>query len=84
MRLKGVFKTAKYMCLITSCSSWERKYEVKTKSAMKCAEEYGRCEWGERVRVYAPSTGRVISEVRYAKEWGGYYRTCVDNEYIDD
>ena len=61
-------------CIIDSDSSFPRTYDVKTKSAMKCAKEYGRCEGGEIVRVYAPR-GKLISEARWTPEDGGrYYR----------
>lgn len=66
----------KYICTITSNSSYGREYEVETKSAMKCAEMYGRYEGGEVVTVKTKS-GKVLSEVRYTSEDGGKYYRCV-------
>lgn len=65
-------------CVIWSNSSNGREYDVKTSSAMKCAQEYGRCEGGEVVQVLSPS-GKVLSEVRWTPENGGkYYRAEVN------
>lgn len=64
-------------CIIESHSSFPREYEVQTKSALKCAKEFGRCEGGEIVRVYAPR-GKLISEARWTQEDGGrYYRAAI-------
>lgn len=64
-----------YICKITSNSSLEREYEVKTKSAMKCAKEFGRCEGGEIVTVVTKKSGKVLSCVMWTPENGGeYYR----------
>lgn len=60
-----------YICIITSSSSYGREYSVNTRSALKCAAMYGRCEGGEIVRV-TRKNGRVISEARY-----------INNEYIN-
>lgn len=63
-----------YTCIIYSNSSKGREYEVATTSAMKCANEYGRCEGGEVVTVYRKN-GAPISQVRWTPEDGGkYYR----------
>lgn len=59
-------------CVITNDFSLGREYEVKTTSAMRCAEEYGRCEGGETVTVFSPS-GKPISQVRWTPEDGGKY-----------
>lgn len=59
-------------CIITSNFSYGREYEVKTSSAMKCAETYGRCEGGEVVTVLSPS-GKPLSQVRWTQEDGGKY-----------
>jgi len=72
-----------YKCIIWSNSSNEREYEVNTKSAMKCAEMYGRCEGGEIVRVVQQNE-KVLSEVRWTPEDGGkYYRTNVKGWAVD-
>lgn len=59
-------------CIIYSNSSLVREYEVTTKSAMKCAELYGRYEGGESVEVYSTS-GKLLSRVIYTPENGGKY-----------
>lgn len=66
---------SKYICTIASNSSLGREYEVDTKSAMKCAEKYGRYEGGEIVTVSTKS-GKTISAVRYTPEDGGRYCRC--------
>lgn len=63
-------------CVIWSNSSNCREYEVKTSSAMKCADEFGRCEGGEVVQVFSPS-GKILSEVRWTPEGGKYYRVVI-------
>lgn len=63
---------AMYTCIITSNFSLGREYEVSTKSAMKCAEEYGRCEGGEKVTVKTKS-GKILSQVIWSPEDGGKY-----------
>lgn len=60
---------------ISSNSTVERSYPVKTASAYKVAQTYGRCEGGEVVRVYSPR-GRLLSEARYTPEDGGHYYRC--------
>lgn len=66
-----------YICTISSNSSNEREYTVKTKSAMKCAESLGRCEGGEVVTVRTKS-GRILSRVMWSPEMGGsYYRVTI-------
>ena len=62
-----------YICKITSNSSLEREYEVKTKSAMKCAQEFGRCEGGEIVTVMTKKSCRILSCVMWTPEDGGKY-----------
>lgn len=66
----------KYMCVIWSNSSLSRKYEVTTRSAMKCALEYGRAEGGEVVQVQSKS-GKVISAVAWNPEYRNYCRQCI-------
>ena len=64
-----------YKCVIWSNSSTGREYEVHTRSALKAAQMYGRCEGGEVVQIRTRS-GKVISEARWTPEDGGkYYRT---------
>ena len=62
----------KYICTITSNFSNGRQYDVDTKSAMKCAESYGRCEGGEEIAVSTKS-GKPISKVIWTPENGGQY-----------
>ena len=70
-------KKATYKCYIHCNGGWDREYDVDTKSALKCAEMYGRCDGGEVVTV-ATKSGRILSRVRWTPEDGGrYYR-----EYI--
>ena len=67
-----------YICKVSSNSSREREYEVKTKSAMKCAKEFGRCEYGEVVTVTTKKSGKVLSRVMWTPENGGeYYRAQI-------
>ena len=62
----------KYKVIVTSNFSYGREYETDSKSAMKAAQEYGRCEGGESVKVCTKS-GKVLSEVRWSPEDGGKY-----------
>ena len=64
-----------YICIIYSNNSHAREYSVNTKSAMKCAEMFGRCEFGEVVTVRR-KCGTVISQARYTPEDGGKYYRC--------
>lgn len=59
-------------CIIYSNSSLGREYDVETKSAMKCAELYGRYEGGEVVEVRSNS-GKLLSKVMFTPENGGKY-----------
>ena len=61
-----------YICTIYSNFSHGREYEVETKSAMKCADLYGRCEGGEVITVSTKS-GKDISRVVWTPEDGGRY-----------
>ena len=64
-------------CIITSNFSHGREYEVYTRSAMKAANELGRCEDGEVVTIYTKS-GKPVSRVCWTPENGGrYYRTTI-------
>ena len=62
----------KYKVIITSNSSAGREYEIDSKSAMKAAQEFGRCEGGEVVTVTSKS-GRELSRVIWTPENGGAY-----------
>lgn len=61
-----------YKCIITSNSSQGREYEVTTRSAMKAAQDLGRCEGGEVVTITTKS-GRELSRVIWTPEDGGHY-----------
>ena len=69
-------KIPKYKAVVSSDSFSPREYAVTSKSAMKAAQEYGRCEGGEVVRVVTIRSGRVLSEVRWTPEDGGHYYRC--------
>ena len=67
----------KYKCVVWSDSSYGREYNVNTRSALKAAQQYGRCEGGEVVQIRTQS-GRVISEARWTPEGGGkYFRATI-------
>ena len=73
-----------YDCLIWSnsrnCTSNGTRYKVNTKSAMKCAKEFGRAELGETVSVYkfyASGEERLISRVIWNHETASYVRVSV-------
>lgn len=67
-----------YYCIIWSNNSYGRLYEVETKSAMKCASMFGRCEGGEVVSV-CRQNGHILSRVVWSPENGGeYVRVTVD------
>ena len=61
-----------YKCIITSNSSAGREYDVNTKSALKAAQEFGRCEGGETVTITTKG-GRELSRVIWTPESGGRY-----------
>ena len=65
-----------YKTIIESNNMDSREYIVDSKSAMKAAQEYGRCEGGEVVRVVTIRSGRVLSKVRWTPEDGGHYYRC--------
>lgn len=56
----------KYRCRIVSdnLEHW-REFDVDTTSAMRCAEQYGLGEDGERIVVYHKRTAEVISAVEW-------------------
>lgn len=61
-----------YICKIWSNSSLGREYDVNTKSAMKAAQELGRCEGGEVVTITTKG-GRELSRVIWTPENRGRY-----------
>jgi len=68
----------RYKCWIWSNSSHVRLYNVSTRSALKAAQMYGRCEGGEIVQVRTRRSNKVLSEVRWTPEGGGkYYRVTI-------
>lgn len=67
---------ATYICKIWSNSSNGREYTVETKSAMKCASEYGRADGGEVVQVERKN-GTVISRVEWSTEKRDYIRVTI-------
>lgn len=67
---------ATYICKIWSNSNNGLEYTVTTKSAMKCAAEYGRAEGGEVVQVERKN-GTVISRVEWSQEKRDYIRVTI-------
>lgn len=67
---------ATYICEVWSNSSYGSTYTVATKSAMRCAADYGRCEGGEVVQVRRKN-GTVLSRVQWSPEERGYIRVEV-------
>ena len=65
-----------YTCIIYSNSSNGREYSVKTKSAYKAAQIYGRFEYGEHVQIYNKS-GKMISGAMYSAEKKKYFRYSI-------
>ena len=65
-----------YICKIWSNSSNGREYAVTTKSARKCAAEYGRGDGGEVVQVERKN-GTVISRVEWSQEKRDYIRLTI-------
>lgn len=68
-----------YVCHISSNSSHGRTYDVETKSALKAADMYGRCEGGETVTIYRKRSRKIIDRAIYSPEDGGcYYKAYID------
>ena len=64
-----------YICTVTSDNMYAKVYRTTTKSAMKAAKEFGRCDGGEEVNIWTPNY-RLVSSVKWTPENGGrYYRT---------
>ena len=70
-----------YRCWIWSHNSGFRFYDVSTRSALKAAQMYGRCEGGEVVQIRTRRSGKVLSEVRWTPEGGGKYFRVTLGEY---
>lgn len=67
---------ATYICKIWSNSNPGSTYTVTTKSAVKCAAEYGRADGGEVVQVERKN-GTVISRVEWSPEKRDYIRVTI-------
>ena len=67
---------ANYICEVLSNSNPGSTYTVSTKSAMRCAAEYGRADGGEIVQVRRKN-GTVLSRVQWSQEERGYIRVEV-------
>ena len=65
-----------YTCVVTSNTSLGREYGISTRSAMKAAEAYGRCENGETVTI-TTRTGKPISRVVWSAEESKYIRVVI-------
>ena len=62
-----------YICIIESDTSHAREYSVDwTRSAKKCGDQFGRCEFGEIVTL-KDNKGRIISVAKYNPEKKKYY-----------
>ena len=62
-----------YICEVWSNSNPGSSYPVTTKSAMRCAADYGRCEGGEVVQVRSKN-GTILSRVQWSPEERSYIR----------
>ena len=67
---------ATYICKIWSNFSYVREYTVTTKSAMKCAADYGHADGGEVVQVERKN-GTVLSRVEWSPEKRDYIRVTI-------
>ena len=67
---------ATYICKIWSNSNPGNTYTVTTKSAMKCASEYGSAGGGEVVQRERKN-GAVISRVEWSPEKRDYIRVTI-------
>lgn len=65
-----------YICKIWSNSNPGSAYTFTTKSAMKCAVEYGHGDGGEVVQVERKN-GTVISRVEWSPEKRDYIRVTI-------
>ena len=64
------------MCTVSSNSNTGLEYLVNTRSAMQCAEKYGRCENGESVTVRTLQ-GKPLSKVLWSSEEKKYYNVSI-------
>ena len=64
---------SKYVCVIG-----DRKYDVDTRSAMKCADKYAAHSIDQVVTVKTKG-GRKISMVRWSPEAHEYYRCIIED-----
>ena len=67
---------ATYICEVWSNSNPGSTYTVTTKSAMRCAAEYGRADGGEVVQVRRKN-GTVLSRVQWSNEDRDYIRVAI-------
>lgn len=58
-----------YRCVVYSAESPLREYEVKSQSAMKAADLYGKKEEGETVVVMRKKTYELLSVVAWVWNW---------------
>ena len=67
---------ANYICEVWSNGNPGSSCPVTTKSAMRCAEDYGRADGGEVVQVRRKN-GTILSRVQWSPEERGYIRVEV-------
>ena len=65
---------SRYICTVWSPSTYAREYTVTTSSAYKAAQDLGRGESGEIVKITRPRSGRVVSAAMWSSEYRRYYR----------
>ena len=61
----------KYIITVINPTAY-REYETSSRSAMRAAKQFGRCEGGERVTVWTRG-GKAISRVVWTPENDGKY-----------
>ena len=62
----------KYIVVIYSNSTHQREYETNSRSALKAADKFGRCEAGEVV-IVKMKNGKIVSRSAWTPENGGRY-----------
>lgn len=62
--------------IIKSDNSFQREYDVKSRSALVAANELGRCEGGEVVEVRT-NKGKLIDKAMWDCENQKYLRVCL-------
>lgn len=62
--------------IIKSDNSFQREYDVKSRSALVAANELGRCEGGEVVEVRT-NKGKLIDKAAWDSESQKYIRVCM-------